>query len=189
MITREKAFELLEKYTESKSLMKHALAVEAGMIGYAKKFGEDMETWAALGLLHDLDYEKFPGEHPYKGADILRQEGYPEDFVLAVLGHADYTDTPRETLMAKTLYAVDELTSFIIACVLVRPSKHFEGLEVKSIKKKLKDKAFARAVDRDSIDKGATELGVDMEEHIQMLIDSLGEREQELNEQGFSLIG
>lgn len=188
MITREKAFELLQKHTESKSLIKHALAVEAGMIGYAKKYNEDMEIWSALGLLHDVDYEKYPEEHPCKGVEILKEEGYPEDFVTAVLGHADYTNTPRENPMAKTLYAVDELASFIVACVLVRPSKSFDDLTVKSVKKKLKDKAFARAVDRDCITKGAEELGVDMTEHIQFLIDSLREREKVLNEQGLSLI-
>ncbi|WZL73465.1 HDIG domain-containing protein [Clostridiaceae bacterium 35-E11] len=188
MITREKAFELLQKHTESKSLLKHAFAVEAGMIGYAKKYNEDEEIWAALGLLHDVDFEKYPEEHPRKGAEILREEGYPEDFVTAVLGHADYTNTPRETLMAKALYAVDELASFIVACVLVRPSKSFDDLAVKSVKKKLKDKAFARAVDRDCIQKGAEELNVDMTEHIQLLIDALKEREAILNEQGLSLI-
>jgi len=186
-IKREKAFELLKEYVESHSLIKHCLAVEASMIGYAKKFGEDVETWASCGLLHDIDFEKHPDEHPLVGVEILREKGYPEDFVMAVKGHGDRTNTPRETLMAKTLYAVDELSSFVIACVLVRPDK-FEGLKVKSVKKKLKDKAFAKAVDRDQIKRSAEEMGVDLTEHIQTVIDALVTREEELKEYGLSLI-
>lgn len=187
-MTRQKAFELLEKYTDTKSLIKHALAVEAGMMGYAKKYNEDLGTWCSLGLLHDVDYEKYPDKHPYKAEEILREENYSKDFIKAVLGHADYTNTSRETLMAKVLYAVDELSSFIVACALVRPSKSFEDLEVKSVKKKLKDKGFAKGVDRDCIKRGAEELGVDMTEHIELLIHSLREREVQLNKEGFSLI-
>jgi putative nucleotidyltransferase with HDIG domain len=186
-IKRDKSFELLKEYVESSSLLKHCLAVEASMIGYAKKFGEDVELWASCGLLHDIDFEKYPEEHPLIGVDILRDKGYPEDFVIAIKGHADRTGTPRETLLAKTLYAVDELSSFIIACVLVRPNK-FEGLKVKSVKKKLKDKGFAKAVNREQIKTSAEALGVDMTEHIQTLIDALVQREEELKEQGLSLI-
>ncbi|QZY55210.1 HDIG domain-containing metalloprotein [Crassaminicella profunda] len=187
MISREKAFELLEEYTKSQSLIKHALAVEAAMMGYGKKFDEDVTYWSVCGLLHDVDYEIYPEEHPLKGAEILREKGYPEDLVLAVKGHADSANTPRETLMAKALYAVDELSSFIVAVALVRPNK-FEGLKVKSVKKKLKDKAFAKAVDRDIIKKGAEELGVDLTEHIQLIIDALVTREEELKKDGYSLI-
>lgn len=186
-ITREKAFDLLKQYVDSNSLIKHCLAVEASMRGYAKKFGQDVEAWGACGLLHDIDFEKYPEEHPLKGVEILKENGYPEDFIMAVKGHADRTNTPRETNMAKTLYAVDELSSFVIACVLVRPNK-FEGLKVKSVKKKLKDKAFAKAVDREQIKQSAQELGVDLTEHIQTVIDSLVQREEELQKEGLSLI-
>ncbi|SHK27140.1 HDIG domain-containing metalloprotein [Paramaledivibacter caminithermalis] len=186
-MNRENAFNLLNEYVDSDSLLKHCLAVEASMIGYAKKFGQDVETWASCGLLHDIDFEKYPDEHPLRGAEILKDKGYPEDFIMAVKGHADYTNTPRETQMAKTLYAVDELSSFVIACALVRPNK-FEGLKVKSVKKKLKDKAFAKAVDREQIKRSAEELGVDLTEHIQTVIDSLIQREDELSQIGMSLI-
>ena len=187
MVKRDDAFELLKEYTKTDSLLKHALAVEGSMIGYAEKKGEDIQTWATCGLLHDLDYEMYPNEHPVRSVDILKGKGYPEDFIKAILGHADFTNTPRETSMAKTLYAVDELSSFIIAVVLVRPDK-FEGLSVKSVKKKLKDKGFARAVNREEINKGIEELGVDTTEHIQLIIDSLSKREKQLNEINLSLI-
>lgn len=186
-IRREEAFELLKEYVESNSLLKHCLAVEASMIGYAKKFGEDVETWSSCGLLHDIDFEKHPEEHPLVGVEILREKGYSEDFVMAVKGHGDHTNTPRETMMAKTLYAVDELSGFVIACVLVRPNR-FEGLKVKSVKKKLKDKAFAKAINREQINKSAEELGVDITEHIQTIIEALVQREKELKEVGLSLI-
>lgn len=186
-IKRDKAFELLKQHVDSHSLLKHCLAVEASMIGYAKKFGEDVETWASCGLLHDIDFQKHPEEHPLIGVEILREKGYPEDFLMAVKGHGDHTNTPRETLMAKTLYSVDELSGFVIACVLVRPNR-FEGLKVKSVKKKLKDKAFAKAINREQIKKSADELGVDLTEHIQTVIDALVQREEELKEQGLSLI-
>lgn len=186
-IKRNEAFELLKEYVDSKSLLKHCLAVEASMRGYAEKFDENIEVWSSCGLLHDIDFEKYPDEHPLKGVEILTEKGYPEDFVMAVKGHADRTNTPRETLMAKALYAVDELSGFVIACVLVRPNK-FEGLKVKSVKKKLKDKAFAKAVDRDQIRSSAQELGVELTEHIQTVIDALVKREKELKEQGLSLI-
>ena len=187
-ITRENAWKLLQQHVESKSLIKHCLAVEAGMIGYAQKYGEDIEEWAALGLLHDLDFEKDPENHPYRGAEILKEEGYPEEFVKAVLGHGDETNTPRDTRMAKALYAVDQLSGFITACVLVRPSRSFDDLKVKSVTKKMKDKAFARAIDRDGIRRGAEELGVELSEHIQLMIDALGKREKELNAEGLSLL-
>ncbi|WP_058485519.1 HD domain-containing protein [Defluviitalea phaphyphila] len=188
MVTREEALNLLMEYTKSRSLIKHALAVEAAMRGYAKKYNEDVEYWGITGLIHDLDYEMYPKEHPLKGVEILKEKGYPEDIINAVKGHADNTNTPRETLLAKVLYAVDELSSFIIAYILVRPNKSFEGIKVKSIKKKLKDKAFARGVDREIVKQGAKELGVEMDEHIKTVIEALVEREKELNKIGESLI-
>ncbi|WDV46994.1 HDIG domain-containing protein [Clostridiaceae bacterium M8S5] len=184
---RESAMNQLRKYVSADSLMKHSLAVEASMRGYAKKFGEDVERWGACGLLHDIDFEKHPKEHPLIGIEILKELGYDDEFIMAVKGHSDDTNTPRETKLAKTLYAVDELSSFIIACVLVRPTK-FEGLKIKSIKKKLKDKAFARAVDREQIKRSAEELGVDLNEHIQTVLDALMLREKELEQEGMSLI-
>jgi predicted hydrolase (HD superfamily) len=184
---REKSFELLKEYTKTDSLIKHALAVEASMIGYSDKFKENKEEWASCGLLHDLDYEMYPDKHPYESKPILEKAGYSTDFINAILGHADYSGVKRDSLMAKTLYAVDELSSFIIAAVLVRPDK-FKGLEVKSIKKKLKDKAFARAVDRECIYNGAIELGIELDEHIQNIIDYLTLREEELSKSGISLL-
>ncbi|MCD5414139.1 MAG: HDIG domain-containing protein [Clostridiales bacterium] len=186
VISRENAFALLKQYVNSSNLLKHVLAVEASMIGYAKKFEEDIEIWASCGLLHDIDFEKYPEEHPFKGVQILLENGYPEDFILAIKGHADES-TARETLMAKTLYAVDGLSSFIIACALVRPDK-LEGMKVKSVKKKLKDKAFARAVNREGILQSADELGVDMTEHIQTVIDAIVNREEELGKIGLSML-
>ncbi|MTI70637.1 MAG: HDIG domain-containing protein [Firmicutes bacterium] len=187
MISREEAFEFLKEHVKSDSLIKHSLAVEGAMKGYAKKFDKDVERWSVCGLLHDIDFEKYPDEHPLKGVDILREKGFDKDFVSAVKGHADFTNTPRETLMAKVLYAVDELSSFTIAAVLVRPQR-FGGLKVKSIKKKLKSKSFAQAVNRETIKNGAKELGVELNEHIQTVIDALTEHEKDLNKEGLSLI-
>ncbi|OQY07777.1 MAG: HAD family hydrolase [Fusobacteriia bacterium 4572_132] len=186
-ISRKDAEILLNKYITSSSLIKHSLAVEASMRGYAKYFGEDVEYWGITGLLHDIDFEKYPDTHPLEGVKILKKNNYPDDLIDAVKGHADATNTPRLTKLARTLYAVDELSSFVIACVLVRPTK-FEGLKVKSVKKKLKDKAFAKAVDRDQIKLSAEELGIELTEHIQIVIDSLTNREKELNEMNQSLI-
>ncbi|MCD6435282.1 MAG: HDIG domain-containing protein [Clostridiales bacterium] len=185
--SREKQFELLKKYVSKNSLFKHSFAVEASMIAYAKKFGEDEEKWGACGLLHDIDFEKHPDVHPMIGVKILADEGYPEDFVLAIKGHSDETNTPRETKLAKTLYAVDELSSFIVAVALVRPTK-FEGLKVKSVKKKLKDKGFAKAVNREQIQTAADDLGIELTEHIQTVIDGLIYWESELNKIELSLI-
>ncbi len=177
----------LREKVESESLIKHCLAVEAAMRGYARFYGEDEERWGLCGLLHDIDFEKHPDEHPFVGTEWLREKGFDEDFALAVKGHGDYTNTPRETLMAKVLYAVDEMSSFIIAVALVRPDK-FEGLASKSVKKKLKDKAFARAVDREGVLRSAEELGVDFTEHIENVIGALRTRETELEKEGLSLI-
>jgi len=187
MISRAEAFELLKKHVESKSLLKHSFAVEAGMRGYAAYYGEDEETWASCGLLHDIDFEKYPDEHPYRGPEMLKENGYPEDFCLAVKGHADYTDTPRTTNMAKALFAVDQMSSFIVAVALMRPEV-FGGLKPKSVKKKLKTKSFAAKVDREGLQKGAEELGIDMTDHIQILIDALVKHEEFLKKEGYSLI-
>lgn len=171
----EDALKLLFEYTESENLRKHAFAVESAMRAYARKFGEDEEKWAIVGLLHDFDYEKFPSpdQHPWVGSKILEERGFPEDIRKAILGHADYTGVPRDTLMAKTLYACDELCGFITAVALVRPNKKLEEVTVESVKKKLKDKAFARSVNRNDIYKGAEELGIPLDEHIQFVIDAM----------------
>ena len=172
---RAKAWEILTTYVKSESLLKHCLAVEAAMRGYARKFGEDEEKWAITGLLHDFDYEIHPtaDQHPAAGAPILRAAGVPEDVIYAIQTHADYLNLPRDTRMAKTLYAVDELAGFIMAVALVRPNRSLHEVEVSSVKKKMKDKAFARAVRREDIIAGAEELGVPLDEHIANVIAAL----------------
>lgn len=172
---RQKALELLKEYTKNKNLIKHMLAVEAAMRAYAKKFGEDEERWGIIGLLHDFDYEKYPSaeDHPYKGAEILRQRGYDEDFVKTVLAHASHTNESRNTIAKKAIFAVDELTGFIVAVALVKPNKTLSEVEVKSVKKKMKDKAFARQVNRDEISKGAEELGVSLDDHIETVLSAM----------------
>lgn len=183
---REKAWKLLCEHTKSENLRKHALAVEAAMRFYAKKFGEDEEKWGIVGLLHDFDYEMYPDEknHPYRGCEILEKEGYPEDIRKAILSHASYTGVPRDSLMARTLFAVDELTGFIIAVALVRPTKSIYDVTVKSVKKKFKQKAFAAKVNREEIKKGIAELGIDEDEHIQNVIDALKTIAKELGLEG-----
>ncbi len=181
-VTREQAYELLTEYTKTDSLIKHALAVETSMKAYARKFNEDEKLWGITGLIHDFDYEKWPQppDHPARGVSILKESGYPLEITQAVLGHADYMGVKRETLMAKTLFAVDELSGFIVAVALVRPSKKIDDVTVKSVKKKLKDKAFARGVNRDDIYKGVEELGVDIDEHIAFLIEALKKSHEDL---------
>jgi putative nucleotidyltransferase with HDIG domain len=176
MPTRDDAWNLLCEYTKGESLRKHALAVEAVMRAYAHRLGEDEEKWGAAGMLHDFDYEMYPDppDHPVKGSEILAQRGYSQEIRRAILGHANYTGVPRDTLLAKGLYACDELTGFVVACALVRP-KGIWDLESKSVKKKLKDKAFARTVNRDEVYEGAEEMGVDLGEHIDFIIDALRE--------------
>jgi putative nucleotidyltransferase with HDIG domain len=166
--TRAETWDLLCEYTQSDALRKHALAVEAAMRHYAGHFGEDTELWGRVGLIHDFDYEQHPtaDEHPYKGAEILRERGWPEEHVRCIMSHADYTGIPRETLMAKTLFAVDELCGFLTAVALVRPSKKIAEVEVKSVKKKMKQKAFAAQVNRDDIRNGAELLNLELDEHI-----------------------
>ena len=174
---RDEAWKLLREWTESDSLLKHMLAVEASMRAYARRFGEDEEKWGITGLLHDMDYEKHPtpAEHPMVGVRELERRGYPADVLEAIKGHADYLDAPRETLMAKTLFAVDELSGFVTACALVRP-EGLEGLKAKSVKKKMKQKSFAASVNREDITKGAKELGIDLDEHIDFVVAALEER-------------
>jgi len=179
-MTRDDALALMHEYTPSDALRKHMYAVEAAMRAYAAKFGEDADTWGVVGLLHDFDYERFPNdahsateEHPAEGARILAARGYPEPQRRAILGHAAYTGVPRDTLLARTLFAVDELCGFLVACALVRPSRSLADLEVGSVKKKLKDKAFARGVNRDEVRQGAEELGVPLDDHIQFVIQAL----------------
>ena len=171
---RDSVWALLCEYTKSESLRKHALAVEVCMRACAQKFGEDPEKWGITGLIHDFDYEMYPNapDHPLKGSEILKERGFPEDIRVAILGHADYTGVPRDTLMAKALFACDELAGFITACAYVRPDR-IATLEVKSVRKRMKDKAFARAVSRDDITKGAEELGVPLDEHIAFCIEAM----------------
>jgi predicted hydrolase (HD superfamily) len=178
MPDRNEAWELLCEYTKGESLRKHALAVEAAMRACVKRYGtaEDNEDeWGLVGLLHDFDYEMFPTaeQHPFTGANILCGRGYSERFIRAIMGHATYTRVPRDTAMARALFATDELCGFLVACALVRPSKSLDDLEVASVKKKLKDKAFARTVNRDDIKQGIEELGADPDEHIRFVIDAL----------------
>lgn len=169
---RQSAFELLQKHTKSESLIKHMLAVEACMRAYATKLGEDVEKWGIVGLLHDFDYEMYPNppDHPEKGAAILQELGYPEDVIYAIRSHAEWTNCPRRSLMDKALFACDELAGFITAVALVRPDRKIQGLEARSVRKKMKDKAFARAVNRADIVRGAEELGVELDEHITFCI-------------------
>lgn len=181
-LDRQAAWELLCQWTQSENLRKHALAVEAAMRAYARKFGEDENLWAITGLLHDMDYERYPTaeDHPFRGVEALRELGYPEEMLQAILGHADYSGVPRESLMAKTLYAVDELTGLVIAVALVRPSKKLADVDVKSVKKKFKEKSFAKGCNRDDIIKGAQELGVDLDEHMANVIAALQKISDEL---------
>jgi putative nucleotidyltransferase with HDIG domain len=171
---RQAAWELLCEYTKNENLRKHALAVEACVRAYARRFGEDEATWGTVALIHDFDYEMYPNapDHPVKGSEILKERGYPEDVRRAILSHADYTGVPRDTLLAKALFASDELAGFITACSLVRPDK-ISTLEAKSVRKRMKDKAFARSVSREDIIKGAEELGIPLDEHISFCIDAM----------------
>jgi putative nucleotidyltransferase with HDIG domain len=174
-IDRNQAWSLLCEYTQSESLRKHMLAVEACMRAYARKFGEDENRWGITGLLHDFDYEKYPtpAEHPFVGNKILEERGYPEEVRRAILSHADYSGVKRESRMEKTLYACDEIAGFITASALVKPNKSLAEVEARSVRKKMKDKAFARSVNRDDIINGAADLGVDLEEHIAFCIEAM----------------
>ncbi len=184
-LTRPDALALVHEYTASDALRKHMYAVEVAMRAMAARAGEDVEAWGLVGLVHDFDYERFPNaahspteEHPAEGVRILTARGLPEASSRAILGHANYTGVPRDTPMARALFAVDELAGFLVACALVRPSRSLQDLEVSSVKKKLKDKAFARGVSRDDVVQGAAELGVPLEEHIAFMLDALRPHER-----------
>jgi putative nucleotidyltransferase with HDIG domain len=184
--TRDDAWKLFCEWTESDSLRKHVLGVEAAMRAYAREYGEDEELWAVTGIVHDLDYERYPDletGHPRKALEELRRLGYPDEVVDAVAGHATFLNVPRETRMAKTLYAVDELSGFVAACALVRPTG-IHGMTPKSVKKKLKQPSFAAAVNRDEVREGAGELGVDFDEHLRNVIAALEGRAAELGLEG-----
>jgi predicted hydrolase (HD superfamily) len=178
--TRDEALALQHEFTKSDSLRKHMLAVEAAMRAYANKFGEDPHRWGLTGLIHDFDYERYPNAehsptegHPAYGVGVLRDRGWPEDILQAILGHATYSGIPRESHMAKTLFAVDELTGLVTATALVRPSRSVHEVDARSVRKKMKDKAFARGVNRDDVLLGAQELGVDLDTHIQFVVDAM----------------
>lgn len=175
MPNRDEAMALLREFTKNEALVKHALAVEAAMRAYARHFGADEELWGLVGLIHDFDYERWPSaeDHPFRGAEVLRQRGYPEEIVRAVLSHADYSGVSRDSLMEKTLFAVDELAGFLIAVALVRPNKRLAEVDVPAVRKKMKQKAFAAAVSREDIVRGAEALGVDLDEHIARVITAL----------------
>ena len=178
--TRAEALALMHEYTASESLRKHMLSVEAAMRAYAAHFSEDPERWGLAGLIHDFDYERYPNdahsptdEHPSSGVRILRERGWPEDILQAILGHAAYTDVPRETRMARALFAVDELTGLITATALVKPTKSVHDVDAKSVRKKMRDKAFAKGVSREDVMIGVQELGVDLDQHIQFVIEAM----------------
>jgi predicted hydrolase (HD superfamily) len=185
MLTRPDALALVQEYTANEALRRHMYAVEIAMRAMAERAGEDPERWGLVGLVHDFDYERFPNaahsateEHPAEGVRILAERGLPEDMQRAILGHATYSGVPRDTPMAKTLFAVDELCGFLVACALVRPSKSLADLEVSSVKKKLKDKAFARGVNRDDVHAGAAELGMPLDDLIAFLLQALRPQEK-----------
>ncbi len=185
-ITRDKAWALVTEHIQGESLRKHLLAVETAVRGYARLWGEDEEAWGFVALVHDFDYEKYPDRenHPFRGVEMLKAQGYPEWVTRAILSHADYSGVTRESRLEKTLFACDELASFIIAAALVRPSKSVMDLEASSVVKRMKDKAFARAVSRDDLRKGAEELGLPLDEHISNVIRFLRERADELGVKG-----
>jgi len=174
-MTRDEAWCLLTEFTLSESLRKHALSVETCLRAYARKFGEDEELWGLVGLIHDFDYEKYPSaeDHPFKGSEILKGRGVSEEIRRAILSHASYSGVPRESRLEKTLFACDELAGFITASALVKPNKSLAECDAKSIRTKMKDKAFARSVSRDDIVNGAAELGVELEEHIAFCIEAM----------------
>jgi putative nucleotidyltransferase with HDIG domain len=185
-MTREEAWQLLCEYTKSENLRKHALAVEACLTAYARKFGEDEEKWAVTALLHDFDYEIHPQapDHPLKGEAILAERGVSEEIRRAILSHASYTGVPRQSLLEKALFACDELAGFIIAVALVKPNRSLAEVDARSVRKKMKDKAFARSVSREDIIQGAQELGVDLDEHIEFCARAMQSRAAELGLEG-----
>jgi predicted hydrolase (HD superfamily) len=182
VLNRNTALSLMQEYTQSESLRKHMLCVETAMRSYAKKFNQDEELWGITGLLHDFEYEKYPNppDHPLKGSEILKDLGYPDEMRIAILGHASYTNVARESLLAKTLFACDELCGFLVACSLVKPDKKIASVEVSSVKKKLKDKGFARNVSREDILNGCSELGIEIDEHFCFVIKAMSENAEQL---------
>ena len=179
-LTRDHAWNLLTEYTKGESLRKHALAVEAAVCGYARRFGEDEQTWSVVALLHDFDYEQYPDlkDHPFRGAEILRERGCPPFVIRAILSHGEHTNTPRESKLEHTLFACDEMAGFVTAAALVRPSKSVQDLEPSSVIKRMKDKAFAKGVSRDDLRRGADELGLPLDEHIANVIAFMRERRE-----------
>lgn len=186
LLTRERAWALLTEFTQGDSLLKHAQAVEAAVRGYARRHGEDEEFWGITALLHDFDYERYPdlADHPFRGAEILRERGYPESMIRAILSHGDHTSTPRASRLEHTLFACDEMAGFITAAALVRPSRSVLDLEPASVRKRMKDKAFAKGVKREDLVKGAEEIGLPLDEHIANVIESLRERAEALGIKG-----
>ncbi len=189
--SRDAAFKLMTQWTTSESLRKHMLAVEAATVAYSRKFDKDESKWAITALLHDFDYEKYPKYdaqkktgHPFTGVAYLREQGYPEDILEAILGHANYSNVPRESLLAKTLYACDEITGLITAAVLVRPDKNVANQTLKSLKKKFKDKAFAKGVNREDVKQGAEKLGVELWDHVDFVLRSMQEKAELLKLDG-----
>ncbi len=189
-ISRDAAWTLLTEWTRGDSLRKHALAVEAAVRGYARKLGEDEHAWGIVALLHDFDYERYqtPADHPFRGCDELRRLGYPEWVMRAILSHADYSGVPRETPLEKALYACDEMAGFVTAAALVRPTRSILDLEAPSVLKRMKDKAFARAVSRDDLRRGAAELGLPLEEHVANVIVFMREQADALGLRGQSRV-
>ena len=185
-LSRDAAWSLMTEFTQSENLRKHMLAVEAAVRGYARKFGEDEEDWGVVALLHDFDYERWPSleDHPFRGTEILRERGYPEWVIRAILSHAEYSGVPRESMLEKTLFACDEMAGFVTAASLVRPSKSVLDLEAPSVVKRMKDKAFARNVSRDDLRRGAEELGLPLDEHIVNVITFMRERADVLGLRG-----
>jgi putative nucleotidyltransferase with HDIG domain len=186
VLSRDAAWALMTEHTQSESLRKHMLAVEAAVRGYARMWGENDEEWAVVALLHDFDYEKYPDQqnHPFRGVEILQGLGYPEWVTRAILSHAEYTGVPRESRLEHTLYACDEMSGFVTACALVRPSKSVMDLEASSVMKRMKDKAFARAVNRDDLRHGAEEIGLPLDQHITNVIAFMRERADALGLRG-----
>jgi putative nucleotidyltransferase with HDIG domain len=186
LVTRDSAWALLTEWTKSESLRKHALAVEASVRGYARQFGEDEDAWAFVALLHDFDYERYqtPADHPFRGCEELQRRGYPEWVTRAILSHADYSGVPRESKLEKTLYACDEMSGFVTAASLVRPSRSILDLEPASVVKRMKDKAFARNVSREDLRRGAEELNLPLEQHIANVIRFMRERADALGLRG-----
>jgi putative nucleotidyltransferase with HDIG domain len=185
-MTRESAWDLLNEYTTGDSLLKHALGVEAAVRGYARHYGEDEEAWGIVALLHDFDYERWPGaaDHPFRGSEILRERGYPDWVIRAILSHADYSGVPRESLLEKVLFACDEMAGFVTAAALVRPGKSVLDLEPASVIRRMKDKAFARGVKRDDLRAGAELLGLPLDVHIANVIASLRSQAEALGLRG-----